>query len=343
MVSTRSQRKAQLAATVSTTPLVELKIFQDLESIISFTEVATVQPEHGAAIHELAFFLNISSLQREILERTLSICLSLTPNVEILTLWIYPPISVATFASIPLPRLEVFRSSLPHRALLPFVATRPALRALDLGSCGRARTCTLSTLSLQHINDLTCRTSCAPRLVHQHLDRLRLVMNDFGGNPLTSAVISSFPVAMHHLQILTVEFTAADLSILRVIAIHIPALRNLKMLERFKANKHAPRAWDDRTGWSSALRKLSQLEQLVIRTDGAVAHAAGDHIAEREAFRKWVGGARPHPTLRYIAVWQRCRADNYGVISEWSREDGIWTGKWSDGVNGVDGSYEVFA
>lgn len=75
---------------------------------------------------------------------------------------------------------------------------------------------------------------------------------------------------------------------------------------------------------------MDHLERLIIRTVGALtsAQAHVGHSTERSMFRGWVGTAPSHPTLHYIGVWQRAN-DHGGVLSEWSREDGTWVGKWT--------------
>ena len=76
------------------------------------------------------------------------------------------------------------------------------------------------------------------------------------------------------------------------------------------------------------MRKLTQLQELVIRTAGSLCTVPGDHAAERAIFRAWVGQSVPHPTLHFIGVWQRFNDDNGGIVSQWAREDGVWEGKW---------------
>ncbi|RPD78436.1 hypothetical protein L226DRAFT_292460 [Lentinus tigrinus ALCF2SS1-7] len=327
MVATRSQQKNKLAMTASSTPPREMRTFKDVASLISFKELAALKPEHGTAVIQLALIVDISALEREVLERLLPALLTLTPNIIILTLWVYPPISTVSFARVPLPSLEVIRTNIPHRALRPFVAFHPTLRALDIDACGRARRCGLSTLNIHQVNDISCLVSCVPKLVHKDVERLRVALDDT--DVLMSAAISAFPISLHRLHVLTVDFAANDKTILRVIATNMPGIRNLKLLERCKANRHAARPWTDATGWCAALKKLSQLDQLVVRTNGVLS-TPDDRKAERELFHRWVGGKQLHSTLRYIAVWQRYNDRDRGVISEWSREDGNWKGKWTE-------------
>ncbi len=203
--------------------------------MISFKEVATLNPKHGEALFQLALILDITALEREIIERILPALLMLTPNIVILTLWVYPPISTASFARVPLPNLEVIRTNIPHRALRPFVAIRPTIRAFDISACGRARSCALSALSLQHVNDISCLVSCASKIVHADVERLRVALDDTP--TLMSKAISSFPVTLHALQVLTVEFATTDMAILRAVAAAMPRIRNLKLLERSKVRR----------------------------------------------------------------------------------------------------------
>ena len=100
-----------------------------------------------------------------------------------------------------------------------------------------------------------------------------------------------------------------------------------------QANKHAARPWSDRPRWVASLQKLVHLDRLVIRTRGTLNAISGDHSNERSIFRRWVGGSHPHPTLHYIGVWQGTAGLEGGVLSEWSREDGLWQGKWTEDPN----------
>ncbi len=197
-----------------------------------------LKPEHGTAVLQLALILDMTSLDREIVERLLPGLLALTPNIMILTLWVTPPISTTSLARVPLPSLEVVRTNLPHRALQPFIALRPTVKALDISTCGRARRCALSTTNIQHVNDITCEVSCAPKIVHDDLERLRIALDDTP--TLMSTALSNFPFAMQRLHVLTVEYSAGDKAILRVIAATMPSIRNLKLLERSKVRRVRP-------------------------------------------------------------------------------------------------------
>lgn len=94
------------------------------------------------------------------------------------------------------------------------------------------------------------------------------------------------------------------------------------------------RPWAKSATWSLNLKKLYDLEYLVIRTAGMLVAPSSPQgqQQERQVFQRWTGVSvsNPHSTLRYIGVWQSASEDNGGRLSEWSREDGIWSGKWTD-------------
>ena len=202
--------------------------FFSIDHLVSFVEIALLKPEYGVAVTHLDISLSASALQRELIQHYLPACLALTPNLVVLELTITPPISIMSFGRIPLPSLEVLKTNLAHRSVASLVAIHPRLGALDISQCGRARKCPLSTISVEHVNDLRCPAACAAALVHDGLDRLRL--DAAGSATLTSVFISKFPLAMVRPCVLTVDFTRDDETILRVIAAHLPHVRNLKLI-----------------------------------------------------------------------------------------------------------------
>ncbi|KAI0694478.1 hypothetical protein C8T65DRAFT_744355 [Cerioporus squamosus] len=331
MVSTRSQRQAGILELASKTPLRDTQGLYSVQQLIAFVELATVNPEYGTVVTFLRLNLTVSSLNRDALEKYLPACLALTPNVTILELYTSPAIPTTTLSGILLPAIEVLDTNLPHRVLVPFIGRNPSIRALQLRRCGRARQCALSTIAFEHVNDIRCLANCAPAIVHENVDRLRLDITR--STDLSSEVLSRFHAPLSALYVLTVEFGVEDANILRAIARNMPWLRNLKMIEKCgsPAHKHKPRPWADRARWSATLQKLPQLERLLITTHSALGSTVGDQSSEREIFRRWVGPS--HPSLRYIGVWQRAHtlglASKDNVFSEWSREDGIWQGKWT--------------
>ncbi|KAI0682047.1 hypothetical protein C8Q76DRAFT_804428 [Earliella scabrosa] len=331
MVCTRSQFKNDVEEVAAATPLQETKVLLTLAELITFVEVARLKAGHGAAVDYLSITLKVPSMEQDIVQRYLPVCLALTPNVTILEVFTTPPMSLPSLSSAPLPRIEVLKTNLPHRTLFAFVAKHPSLRALDIEACGRARQCALSPIVTQEITDIRCPAECAPRLVHERLERLRIDLAR-AVSP-ASAVITSFPIALDALYVLTVEFTADDKKILDVIATNLPALRYLKLVEKTKplTHKHKPRPWTNRTAWATSLNKMVNLERLLIRTAGSVGTTPGDVASERDIFHGWVNPAAgpPQPTLHYIGVWQRAKDQDGGVLSEWSRMDGSWRGTWT--------------
>ncbi|KAI0744908.1 hypothetical protein C8Q76DRAFT_789375 [Earliella scabrosa] len=328
MVSTRSQRKIALEAAVASTPLQDTRGIFSMDELIAFFELAQHEPELGRVVVHLQIAVKVTSADRHILDKLLAACLGLTPNVVILELFMSPPVSIPSLSGATLPRVEVLKTNIPHRSLLAFVVMHRSLQAIDLQGCGRTSRCALSLTDAPHITDIRCPADCASRLVHEAVERLRL--DSPASTTLASTALSKIIIDFNMLCVLTVEFDAEDAALLATIADRIPTLRNLKLLEKRNPRvvRHKARPWGDRTGWALALQKLSHLELLVIRTGGAlVSIFTRDH--ERKLFRQWVGVDHPHPTLRYIAVWQRAYDHSGGSLSEWSRELGTWRGKWT--------------
>ncbi len=174
--------------------------------------------------------LTVSSLNRDAFEKYLPACLALTPNLSILELFATPAFPTTVLSHVRLPTIEVLNTNLPHRVLVPFLGQNPSIRALQLRRCGRARQCALSTIAFEHVNDIHCPATCAPAVVHEHVDRLRLDIRH--SKDLSSAVLSRFSAPLSRLYVLTIEFAAEDTDILRAIARNMPWLRNLKMLEK---------------------------------------------------------------------------------------------------------------
>ena len=209
-----------------------MKRLRTVQDIIAFVEIALLNPEIGTAVTELAIVPSVSSLNRDVLEAYLHTCLTLTPNVVILELLVSPPVPIAALGCGLLPYIEVLRTNLPHRSLLPFLSLHPTLRAVELGACGRSRRCALACLDLPHITDIRAPSDCVANLAHAEMNRLRI--DAVGPHMLASAAISHFPPALNALHVLSVEFVPEDASILHSIAVHLPGLRNLKLLEKSK-------------------------------------------------------------------------------------------------------------
>lgn len=172
--------------------------------MISFVEIALEKPEHGTIVTFLGISIKVSALERDFFRKTLAMCLSLTPNIEIFELSTMPPITIASFADVPLARLEVFKTNTPHRAVRSFVAAHPSLSTIDLGSCGRAIKCSTAPMKLDHVTDIRCPVRCTPGIVHGRIDCLRL--DNPHDHVVASTVIRQIPVSLDVLYVLTVEF-----------------------------------------------------------------------------------------------------------------------------------------
>ena len=215
----------------------EIREIFSLTELISFVEVALLSPEHGTAVSCLSIIVAASAMERDALERFLPACLSLVPNVNILQLYITPPVSIAALARVTLPKVEVLKTNLPHRTLSVFVSVHPSLRALELEACGRSRSCAVSSASVQHITEMRCPAECAPRLVHDAVGRLRLDIIRPG--LLVSDILKKFPTPLYALDVLTLEFSVSDRSLLRAVAANMPWVRNLKLVENRKPQVRA--------------------------------------------------------------------------------------------------------
>lgn len=203
--------------------------FSKLQDLISFVEIAVLKPEYGVVITHLSVTMSVSALERDILQKVLGACLTLTPNLIILELVTTPSFPIDSLDNIVLPRIEVLKTNIPHRALSHLVTMHPSLRALDILSCGRAVKCPLASFN-DYITEIRAPIKCAPALVHGHTSRLCL--DSDGSNITASDVIPKITAPPLALYVLTVDFKIGEISILSAIATAFPQLRNLKLLEK---------------------------------------------------------------------------------------------------------------
>ncbi|KAI0742327.1 hypothetical protein C8Q80DRAFT_1273019 [Daedaleopsis nitida] len=212
MVSTRSQHNKIVKNNAAVAPpqasLFDTRTFTNLNDLISFVEIAQLQPEYGDAVLHLAIVMKVSSLERDIFVKILAACLMLTPSVAILEVVMTPPIPLLSIASISLPTIEVFKTNAPHRSLGLFVKHHPSLRAIELQSCGRTLKCSLASIDFHHITDIRCPVECAPGVVHGGLERLRLTSNRM--DVLASDVLVKIQLDFDILNVLTIEFQTED-------------------------------------------------------------------------------------------------------------------------------------
>ncbi|PIL35039.1 hypothetical protein GSI_02826 [Ganoderma sinense ZZ0214-1] len=232
-----------------------------------------------------------------------------------------------------LPKLELFKTNLPHGDLLPFLRLHPHLSALCLHSCRRRtdeRVCPLRAINLSGVLTMECPAGCAPGATRRQL--IRLAVDDRPSVDSIPQALRSFGAPS--LLYLSMDFFPDDYDILREIASVAPCLRKLTLLEKHRNTRrqsHSRHAWNDVVRWSGWLLKLEYLEELALRTAAEVVRRPAIISSEKAALLQWISGTqrqakhRPqHPTLTSIRVWYRCRDANHGVITNWSRYTGTW-------------------
>lgn len=100
--------------------------------------------------------------------RSLRNILTITPSLALLVLSLpQDQVRRLRFTGLQLPRLQTFRSNIPHRFIAKFIFHSPALSALDVQDCrcllpGQA--CPLSAQALPVLDDLSCPIRCLRQL-----------------------------------------------------------------------------------------------------------------------------------------------------------------------------------
>ncbi|KAI1782176.1 hypothetical protein LXA43DRAFT_906548 [Ganoderma leucocontextum] len=299
-----------------------------IEDLYQFIDDAEVETRVATAVTDLTVKLGepapIAALRQ---------CLSLVINVTdvVLLLPLHTPPHL--LAGLHLPKLELFKTNLPHRDLLPFLGLLPNLSVLCLDSCHRhadERVCPLSGVNLSSVLTMECPAGCASGATRGEL--VRLTLDD-------RASIIGIPQALRSfgapsLSYLSLDFFPDDYDVLQEIVSAVPRLRKLKLLEKHQKTRrqsHSRRAWNDVARWSGWLSKLTYLEELALRTAASVVRNAANVNCEKATLLRWISGTqrqakhRPrHPTLSHIRVWYRCRDVGNSVITHWSRYTGTW-------------------
>ena len=131
------------------------------------------------------------------------------------------------------PRLELFKTNLPHHYITPFVSHQPSLICLCLGSCGRAHgePCPLQVHNLNHIVTAEYPVSCVASIAHPKL----LCLTVEGGCRLYNTPTSLRSIRpLLSLFALTLDFFPDDYNILESVVQVAPQLQRLKLIENHR-------------------------------------------------------------------------------------------------------------
>ncbi|KAI1789834.1 hypothetical protein LXA43DRAFT_1095917 [Ganoderma leucocontextum] len=299
-----------------------------VEALYQFLDTVAAKAAVATAVTDLTVEL-MEPVPVAPLRQCLSVVINVVDLVLLLPLDPFPYLLVG----LPFPKLELLKTNLPHRDLLPFIGLAPHLSVLCLGSCTRdahERVCPLSDANLSNILTMECPAGCASGAARGQL--VRLTVDDRSSIAGIPQALRSFPAPL--LSYLSLDFFLDDYDVLQGILSAVPSLRKLKLLEKHRSTRrqsHARRAWNDIATWSQCLLKLAYLEEFALRTAAAFVHLPANVSAEKSTLLKWTSGTqrqakhRPrHPTLNHIRVWYRCRDPGNGVITHWSRYTGAW-------------------
>ncbi|KAI1788733.1 hypothetical protein LXA43DRAFT_894149 [Ganoderma leucocontextum] len=308
--------------------------FSSAADVVAFIDAATIDPEAASVVTDMRI-----TLHNQIPPQALRQCLAITPNLEDLILFLPRDSPEDILDDVHLPRLQLFKTNLPHGSILHFLSTHDTLSDLCLGACGRderAASCPLSTLYLNGVRVVECPIGCVRAVAHPALDRLT---GEIHPRSLSSGptILRSIPVPLASLSALTLDFYADDYDILQSIVRVAPGLQKLKLLERpraYRRQSHARRAWNDAASWSVNLLRLQWLEELAIRTASSVIRSSRDVDSEGKTLMRWVARSsraakRPiraieHPTLTSLRLWYRVREPAGGILTYWSKSSGSW-------------------
>ncbi|KAI1782527.1 hypothetical protein LXA43DRAFT_1068641 [Ganoderma leucocontextum] len=271
--------------------------------------------------------------------------LSLTANLTDLVLLLPPGAQENILSGLRFHGLDLFKTNLPHRLLVPFLANHTSLRIICLGSCGRGQleSCPLKACDLARIFVVESPCSCIPDLGHPQLTRLTL---EGQGDPCfnSPAALKSLSNPLSSLLSLVIDFHPNDYDILDSIIRVAPNLLTLKLLEKAPAvtrrGRHhgeiqSRRAWNDNSRWFSSLLRLGRLEELALRTASRVIHSASnDPESEQATLMCWVTRqirvsrssqtSCHHPAMTSLRVWYKVDDRATGIITVWSKSSSGW-------------------
>ncbi|KAI0648767.1 hypothetical protein C8Q79DRAFT_1007359 [Trametes meyenii] len=300
----------------------------DLEALI---KLVSFNPAHGAFVD--SFDVRIST---SLYPPTLRMSLALMPNITDLIL-IAPRLRNRTaLRGVHLAQLQYFRTDLPHASLVDFLAAHQTITELDLldTSHGADVACPLGTVNLNGLKCLSGPGACVPPLAPANLVQFLVELKSTAVS--ASLSLQKLTTPLHHLCTLVIDVCADDKGILANIAQACPTVRKLKLNEKpcIQTRRSITRqAWTDVHSWSRDLKKLVELEELLLRTTASLVRRRGDWCLERKLVTAWVHGvgrsdpetpSRAHPTLYHVGVWYNVGVRGGGCVAHWSKPSGTW-------------------
>ncbi|PIL28473.1 hypothetical protein GSI_08511 [Ganoderma sinense ZZ0214-1] len=308
--------------------------FSSAADVVNFIVASADSPLIALAVRHLTI-----TLHHPIAPQALQQCLSITPNVEDLILFLPPNPPGDILDDVHLPRLQLFKTNLPHQSLLHFLPTHDSLTDLCLGACGRGAeedSCLLCVLDLMGIVVAECPVSCIRAVAHPTLFRLTGEI-DRQSLPNGPAILRSIHAPLASLHALTLDFYPGDYDILQFLVRVVPQLQKLKLLERpgtYHRENHTRRAWNDAARWFASLLQLQWLEELAIRTASSITWSSKGVDREGKTLMRWVARspraakrnarAIEHPALTSLRLWYRTREPAGGILTYWSKSSGVW-------------------
>ncbi|OSC99345.1 hypothetical protein PYCCODRAFT_1446810 [Trametes coccinea BRFM310] len=222
------------------------------------------------------------------------------------------------------PLRNYFRTNLRHHALADFLSIHMSITDLDMlchTHCPRS-VCPLRRVDLSNLLCLSGPAHCVYQLTCPNLTRLTMTLNDASRS--VGPLLRSMPAPLPLLYQLTLDIRDDDHDVLNSIAFTCPALRKLKLLEQ------TPRSG---LSWSKALRRLPELEELLLCTGAPLVRKKADLSLERQAILTWIYGTRrvasisatkAHPVLYHVGVWYGAGKYGGGCVTHWSKPSGVW-------------------
>ncbi|KAI9069149.1 hypothetical protein FKP32DRAFT_1608528 [Trametes sanguinea] len=262
------------------------------------------------------------------------------PNLTDLNLIIHGSLRAAPLRGVHFPQLQYLRTNLPPRFLIDFLAAHRTITDLDIvgdKTHGAHALCPLRTIAgdLDHLLCISGPARCVARLAGPGLTRLTMTLND--ASTTICPLLRSIPAPLAVLYQLTLDFREDDGDhMLGCIAVACPQLRKLKLLEqpaRTGRSLSHRRAWDHHQSWWRALRRLSELEELLLRTEAPLVRTAAEVSLERQVVLTWIYGtrrpalrtaARGHPMLYHVGIWYGAGKHGGGCVTHWSKPSGTW-------------------
>ncbi|KAI9057612.1 hypothetical protein FKP32DRAFT_1681295 [Trametes sanguinea] len=323
---TRSRQRASLAASALSLPVRRDIRLTSLEELQNFVVLGTYNLSIGRVIEDFSIALPHNTGYPA---QAVRVALRLVPNIQCLVLDVPSESPVTLLNGVRFPNLRVFSTNLPHRMLVSFLTSHPSLDALALRNCGRGFACPLRGLQFRDLSDLQCPSRCFVGVVRGPLTTATVNLSRL--TSMSSLAVRS--LSSSHLHTLTMDYFTNDYDVLSRIIFATPNLRKLKLNEKAqRERRHGSirRPWNDLRQWHSALLRLPQLEELMLRT---LIFIGGTTRTELDVVTAWAVGvgrrAVPHPSLYHIALIQK---DPVGVagrpsqqLSHWFKnETGVW-------------------